>query len=51
VTTAPELKAMLQDGAEIAVIDVPEEGAFARGHLPLASNAPLSRLEFRSFPR
>src|SRR5262245_28271106 len=45
--TAKTLKAMLRDGDEIAVLDVREEGVFARRHMLLASNAPLSRLELR----
>src|SRR5262245_8348566 len=47
LVTAQELRAMLRDGSEIAVLDVREEGVFARRHLLLASNAPLSRLELR----
>ena len=39
---------MLRDGNEIAVLDVREEGVFAKRHLLLASNAPLSRLELRA---
>ena len=40
------LRARLMDGhGELALLDVREEGAFARGHILLASNAPLSRLE------
>jgi rhodanese-related sulfurtransferase len=44
---APEaLWARLKEGgSEIALLDVREQGAFARGHILLASNAPLSRLE------
>src|SRR4029450_2623248 len=45
--TAQELREMLRDGGEIAVLDVREEGVFARRHMLLASNAPLSRLELR----
>src|SRR5262245_54445108 len=48
LVTARVLKAMLHDGDEIAVLDVREEGVFARRHLLLASNAPLSRLELRA---
>ncbi|MFC4277741.1 rhodanese-like domain-containing protein [Achromobacter aloeverae] len=41
-----QLRAMLDDGGEFAVLDVREEGVFGRdGHLLLASNLPLSRLE------
>jgi rhodanese-related sulfurtransferase len=42
-----ELKAMLNNGAELALIDVREEGEFGRGHLLFACNLPLSRLEMR----
>src|SRR3954469_4302964 len=45
--SAPQLKKMLHDGAEIAVLDVREEGVFAKRHLLLAASAPLSRLEIR----
>jgi len=44
---ARELKAMLGDGEELALIDVREEGEFGRGHLLLAGNLSLSRLELR----
>jgi rhodanese-related sulfurtransferase len=44
---AKQLKRMLHDGAEIAVLDVREEGVFAKRHLLLAASAPLSRLELR----
>ncbi|MES2561671.1 MAG: rhodanese-like domain-containing protein, partial [Pseudomonadota bacterium] len=41
-----QLRLMLDDGVEIALLDVREEGVFARdGHLLLASNVPLSHLE------
>ena len=43
---AAELKAMLNDGDELALLDVREEGAFAKRHLLFASSLPLSRLEF-----
>jgi rhodanese-related sulfurtransferase len=40
------LRARLTDGhGEIALLDVREQGAFARAHILLASNAPLGRLE------
>ncbi|HWG80204.1 MAG TPA: rhodanese-like domain-containing protein [Stellaceae bacterium] len=42
---AAELKAMLSDGEELALIDVREEGVFAEGHLLFAASLPLSRLE------
>src|SRR5262245_53860085 len=43
---ARELKAALRDEAELALLDVREEGAFStEGHLLFAAPAPLSRLE------
>src|SRR3954466_5061663 len=45
---ATELKKRLHDGKEIAVLDVREEGVFAKRHLLLAASAPLSRLEIRA---
>ena len=47
VVPARELKAMLGDGAELALIDVREEGEFEKNHLFFAGNLPLSRLEMR----
>jgi len=47
VVSAREVKAMLRDGEELALLDVREEGAFGQGHLLFAVNLPLSRLEFR----
>ena len=44
--TPAALETMLKDGDEIALLDVREENAFGRGHLLLAINQPLSRLEF-----
>jgi rhodanese-related sulfurtransferase/predicted metal-dependent enzyme (double-stranded beta helix superfamily) len=44
---AHTLHAMLQDGGELAVIDVREGGVFARAHLFHASSIPLSLLELR----
>ena len=44
--TADELRAMLLDGEELALLDVREEGAFSESHLLFASSLPLSRLEF-----
>ena len=44
---ATQLKKLLHDGGEIAVLDVREEGVFAKCHLLLAASAPLSRLEIR----
>jgi rhodanese-related sulfurtransferase len=39
------LRAILQDGAEIALMDVREQGEFGACHLFHATNTPLSRLE------
>jgi rhodanese-related sulfurtransferase len=38
---------MLDDGSELALIDVREELIFSQGHLLLARSAPLSRLELK----
>ena len=47
--TPEALRRMLDDGREIAVLDVREEGVFARdGHILLASNLPLSQLELNA---
>jgi len=40
-----QVKAMLRDGGELALLDVREEGVFARSHLLFATPLPLSRLE------
>ena len=42
-----ELKQWLNDGDELALLDVREQGVFGQGHLLLASSAPLSHLELR----
>ena len=47
VVTAQKLKRQLHDGGEIAVLDVREEGIFAKRHMLLAASAPLSQLELR----
>jgi rhodanese-related sulfurtransferase len=43
--TARQLKAMLHDGAEIALLDVREAGQFGESHLLFATPLPYSRLE------
>lgn len=43
----PRLQAMLEDGAELALIDVREELTFSETHLLHARSVPLSRLELR----
>jgi rhodanese-related sulfurtransferase len=45
--TAAAVKAMLGDGAELALIDLREELIFSRSHLLWARSVPLSRLELR----
>ena len=40
-----QVKAMLRDGRELALLDVREEGVFARSHLLFATPLSLSRLE------
>src|SRR5579883_2309643 len=44
---AAELKAMINDGEELAILHMREEGVFAANHLLFASSLPLSRLELR----
>jgi len=43
--TAAQLKSMLHDGGEIALLDVREAGQFGESHLLLAAPLPYSRLE------
>lgn len=46
--SAWQLRQMLDDGGELAVLDVREEGVYSQdGHLLLVSNVPLSVLELR----
>src|SRR5688572_9120181 len=48
-TSPASLRRLLDDGGEIALLDVREEGVYARdGHILLASNLPLSHLELRA---
>ncbi|MBM3602065.1 MAG: sulfurtransferase [Alphaproteobacteria bacterium] len=44
---AAELKRMISDGGELAILDAREEGVFAKRHLLFAVPLPLSRLEMR----
>ena len=47
-TVSPQnLRRMLMDDDELALLDVREEGVFGRSHLLFAVNLPLSRLELR----
>ncbi len=43
--SAVELKAMIAEGGELAILDPREEGVYSKSHLFLASSCPLSRLE------
>lgn len=43
-----QLRAMLLDGDEIALLDVREEAEFGARHILLAAHLPLSRLELRA---
>src|SRR5206468_6262669 len=46
VVSPDEVRAMLRDGGEMALIDVREEGVFSEeGHPFFANSVPLSRLE------
>jgi rhodanese-related sulfurtransferase len=45
--SAAALRGMLDDGEELALIDVREELIFSRNHLLWARNVPLSRIELR----
>jgi rhodanese-related sulfurtransferase len=47
VVSAAALRSMLDDGGELALVDVREELIYSQGHLLLARSAPLSRLELR----
>ena len=44
-TSPAALKGIIRDGGEFAVLDLREEGVFARSHLLFAVSLPLSRLE------
>ncbi len=44
---AQELRELIASGEELAILDVREEGVHARGHLFLATSAPLSQFELR----
>jgi rhodanese-related sulfurtransferase len=45
--TPAALRAALQSGGELALLDVREQGVHSRGHPFFASSLPLSRLELR----
>ena len=42
-----DLRRMIGDGGELALVDVREELIFSRRHLLLARSIPLSRLELK----
>lgn len=42
-----DLKAMIADGGELAILDPREEGVYSKNHLFLAASCPLSKLEMR----
>jgi rhodanese-related sulfurtransferase len=44
---AQQLRAMLADGGELALVDVREELIFSQNHLLLARSVPLSRFELK----
>src|SRR5690349_20415985 len=43
--SAANLQDMLDDGGELALVDLREELIFSQGHIVWASSIPLSRLE------
>ncbi len=45
--SAPSLKALINDGGELALLDAREQGGFGRAHLFFSSCLPLSHLELR----
>jgi len=47
LVTPAEVKAMLHDGGELALLDVREEGVFSQRHMLFGVPLPLSRLELR----
>jgi len=42
---APKLRQLLEDGGELAIVDIREELTFSEGHLLHARSVPLSRFE------
>ena len=45
--SAPQLRGMIADGDELALVDVREELIFSQSHLLLARSVPLSRFELK----
>ncbi len=48
ISASETLSALRSLSGELALLDVREEGVFARGHILLASSLPLSRLELEA---
>ena len=46
--SASQLKAMINDGQELALLDAREQGSFGARHLFYSSCLPLSHLELRA---
>ena len=44
--SAHQLQAWLTDGAELALLDVRDEGIFSAGHIFFAASTPLNRMEY-----
>jgi rhodanese-related sulfurtransferase len=49
IISAKDLRALIIEGGELALLDVREEGIFARSHLLYARPIPMSQLEIRIF--
>ena len=41
-----QLQSWLADGAELALLDVRDEGIFSAGHIFFAASMPLNRMEY-----
>ena len=45
--SADELAALLEEGADVQVVDIRSPGAYARGHIPGSVNIPFGELPSR----
>jgi rhodanese-related sulfurtransferase len=45
--SAEELKALIDDGEAVRLVDIRSEGAFERGHIPGSENIPFAELPGR----
>jgi rhodanese-related sulfurtransferase len=45
--SAAELQALLDDGADVRIVDIRSSPAFARGHIPGSENVPFQQLTTR----